>query len=186
MIGRNNHHYGMMMSQAWNPVFSNQKRELTWLRNSIVVPVIATRMTCPIEGCVWGCEWVETEFWHCQWCWWMTACVSVDMLRTLVKWLGLPINMDQTSAWLGESCSFEKFGIIVEYSKDDIDGIMQERRNSIANALELRLSCSNPLILNWRNIMASGKSAIFEIIFCDIMLLPNRQLDHWIHVALPK
>ena len=28
-----------------------------------------------------------------------------------------------------------------------IDGLMQERRNSIANALELRLSGTNPLIL---------------------------------------
>ena len=27
------------------------------------------------------------------------------------------------------------------------DGLMQERRNSIANALELRLSCTNPSIL---------------------------------------
>ena len=27
---------------------------------------------------------------------------------------------------------------------DNVDGLMQERRNSIANALELRLSCSNP------------------------------------------
>ena len=26
-----------------------------------------------------------------------------------------------------------------------IDGLVQERRNSIANALELRLSCTNPL-----------------------------------------
>ena len=29
----------------------------------------------------------------------------------------------------------------------DIDGWMQERRNSIANALELRLSCTNPSML---------------------------------------
>ena len=28
---------------------------------------------------------------------------------------------------------------------DKIDGLVQERRNSIANALELRLSCTNPL-----------------------------------------
>ena len=28
---------------------------------------------------------------------------------------------------------------------DQIDGLVQERRNSIANALELRLSCTNPL-----------------------------------------
>ena len=27
-----------------------------------------------------------------------------------------------------------------------IDGLMPERRNYIANALELRLSCTNPLI----------------------------------------
>ena len=27
-----------------------------------------------------------------------------------------------------------------------IDGLMQEKRNSIANALELRLSCTNPSI----------------------------------------
>ena len=27
-----------------------------------------------------------------------------------------------------------------------MDGLVQERRNSIANALELRLSCTNPLI----------------------------------------
>ena len=31
-------------------------------------------------------------------------------------------------------------------NKDDIDGLMQERHNSIANALELCLSCINPLI----------------------------------------
>ena len=30
-----------------------------------------------------------------------------------------------------------------------IDGLVQERRNSIANALELRLSCTNPSI--WSN-----------------------------------
>ena len=28
----------------------------------------------------------------------------------------------------------------------DIDGLVQDRRNSIANALELRLSCTNPSI----------------------------------------
>ena len=30
----------------------------------------------------------------------------------------------------------------------DIDGLVQERSNSIANALELRLSCTNPSILS--------------------------------------
>ena len=31
-------------------------------------------------------------------------------------------------------------------SDPHIDGLTQKRRNSIANALELRLSCTNPLI----------------------------------------
>ena len=31
-------------------------------------------------------------------------------------------------------------------NKHDIDGLVPERRNSIANALELRLSCINPSI----------------------------------------
>ena len=30
-----------------------------------------------------------------------------------------------------------------------IDGLVQERRNSIANALELHLSCTNPSIYRW-------------------------------------
>ena len=36
-----------------------------------------------------------------------------------------------------------------------IDGLVQERRNSIANALELRLSCTNPSIwphIIWTNV----------------------------------
>ena len=31
------------------------------------------------------------------------------------------------------------------FIQEKIDGLAQERRNSIANALELRLSCTNPL-----------------------------------------
>ena len=37
----------------------------------------------------------------------------------------------------------ELWGVCSEY----FDGLVQERRNSIANALELRLSCTNPSIL---------------------------------------
>ena len=32
------------------------------------------------------------------------------------------------------------------FNEHHIDGLVQERRNSIANALELRLSCTNPSI----------------------------------------
>ena len=34
----------------------------------------------------------------------------------------------------------------LQTSSDHINGSVQERHNSIANALELRLSCTNPLI----------------------------------------
>ena len=40
-----------------------------------------------------------------------------------------------------------------------VDGLMQERRNSIANALELRLSCTNPSMFIWVQIMACGLTA---------------------------
>ena len=36
----------------------------------------------------------------------------------------------------------------VSFPKPNIDGLVQERRNSIANELELRLSCTNPSILH--------------------------------------
>ena len=37
-----------------------------------------------------------------------------------------------------------------------LDGLVQERCNSIANALELRLSCTNPSICNVLDIKQSG------------------------------
>ena len=48
---------------------------------------------------------------------------------------------------------------LIQLKFADTDGLMQERRNSIASALELRLSCTNPSIENlshqpcqkWRN-----------------------------------
>ena len=45
---------------------------------------------------------------------------------------------------------FNNWQLFVSYIRQDnacrrqIDGLVQERRNSIANALELRLSCINP------------------------------------------
>ena len=41
--------------------------------------------------------------------------------------------------WLKSICSQEK-----------MEGLVQERRNSIANALELRLSCTNPSKWYWK------------------------------------
>ena len=54
----------------------------------------------------------------------------------------------------------------------NIDGLVQERRNSIANALELCLSCTNP-----------SRCQSLKIY---VPLLPNRKTNHWIEVALPQ
>ena len=42
-------------------------------------------------------------------------------------------------------CKSNAFGnVCPETLNENIDGLVQEIRNSIANALELRLSCTNP------------------------------------------
>ena len=50
---------------------------------------------------------------------------------------------------LGESNTKEHFYTDI---KVYIDGLMLKRCNSIANALELRFSCTNPSIYHWRKI----------------------------------
>ena len=53
--------------------------------------------------------------------------------------------------------------------KEKIDGLMQERRNSSALAMELRLSCINPLEWSdwlswWLSYLYSGNSYSIQII----------------------
>ena len=47
----------------------------------------------------------------------------------------------------------------IQFCDAYIDGLVQERRNSIANALELRLSCTNPSIYD---TMASMSDRFFQ------------------------
>ena len=42
-------------------------------------------------------------------------------------------------------------------SQPNMDGLVQERRNSIANTLELRLSCTNPSIWSWIYWLCSNR-----------------------------
>ena len=49
-----------------------------------------------------------------------------------------------------------------------IDGLVQERRNSIGNALALQLSCTNPSIIAWPWVMAGIRNNIMHS-FCDMM-----------------
>ena len=64
------------------------------------------------------------------------------------------------TSWSAGNIHIEK--IISNYksiitSNSYIDGLVQERRNSIANALELRLSCTNPSIYAISNITTLAK-----------------------------
>ena len=43
-------------------------------------------------------------------------------------------------------CIWKQFALYFMLPKDNIDGLLQGKRNSIANTLELRLSCTNPSI----------------------------------------
>ena len=58
--------------------------------------------------------------------------------------LSMPV-VDSYSTCLGcVLCCLYKLGVLLY-----VDGLMQERRNSIDNPLELRLSCTNPSIYGW-------------------------------------
>ena len=53
-----------------------------------------------------------------------------------------------------------------------IDDLVQERRNSIANAMELRLSCTNPLIC-WPELLINYNIMCkFSIMQGDIISFP--------------
>ena len=56
---------------------------------------------------------------------------------------------------------------------DHIDGLLQERRNSIALAMELRLSCTNPSI--WLNYITINEKMIYIKSNADINLIYIRR-----------
>ena len=66
-----------------------------------------------------------------------------------------------------------------------IDGLVQERRNSIANALELRLFCTNPSILRpdwpkWQTVFSNAFFKKSVTLFCPTSHKPNwANSHHW-------
>ena len=50
---------------------------------------------------------------------------------------------------------------------------MQERRNSIANALELRLSCTNPWIENVNGLMQERRNSIANALSYVVLALTH-------------
>ena len=71
------------------------------------------------------------------------------------------------------------YGIEIHYSMHHIDGLMQERRNSIANALELRLSCNNPSILSELFIMVCA-----ELLWRNVRI-QNVKFTSLLHYEIP-
>ena len=62
--------------------------------------------------------------------------------------LNMSCSFDQSARSIESRCVVKEISgpdtVRPIISSGEIDGLMQERRNSIANALELRLSCTNP------------------------------------------
>ena len=70
------------------------------------------------------------------------------------------------------------FGSANQYN---IDRLLQERRNSIANALELHLSCTNPLIW-WHCYFLALQIRTISIGYCKKDVTPL--LTHWSYIFL--
>ena len=76
-----------------------------------------------------------------------------------------------------------------------IDGLVQERRRSIANALELRLSCTNPTICTYEHcIIVSFSTYLQQDVYMNIVwLVPigfdidiklEALSDFWYHICI--
>ena len=71
---------------------------------------------------------------------WIRGLITFNRLNAKFFWENIKIYLYFLSFIIKTEIP-KKFEIIPH-----MDGLVQERRNSIANTLELRLSCNNPLI----------------------------------------
>ena len=86
-----------------------------------------------------------------------TVSVSTCQIRSLLcmqRLIGMSQQLTTLTTYLSMFLAF--FRCIY------IDGLVQQRRNSIANALELRLSCTNPSIYYGLQICV-GQTALFKM-----------------------
>ena len=65
-------------------------------------------------------------------------------MEPAITWANAGLDLCRHMAWLSRD-DLTHSGLN-SMAINHIDGLMQERRNSIANALELRLSCTKPSI----------------------------------------
>ena len=89
-----------------------------------------------------------------------------------VCWLSSFRWSDNISALQCDTMGYTQFNLMRIYQTD---GIVQERRNSIANALELRLSCTNPS--KWYLIHISRPQLLSDN-SCEIVLYISEVIQH--------
>ena len=82
--------------------------------------------------------------------------VQRNWIYYLVKWtMKFFINFDDNTfiTVMVDKTIFESYCMVLLAQRHYIDRFVQERHTSIANALELRLFCTNPSIFNWTAIV---------------------------------
>ena len=95
-------------------------------------------------------------------------------------WLILPRILWQQIFWtiMNNVCWVKFISVLRHWRRNHLDGLMQERHNSSANALELHFSCSNPSIckLLVNAVIAEGPSQSGSRISADEMM--NTQVSY--------
>ena len=82
-------------------------------------------------------------------------------MKNVEYWLRYWPKKDVTAVYWQKCYVSLQWWSMVTY---DIDGLVQERRNSIANALELRLSCTNPSSAELTVLIPCDKCDSYKII----------------------
>ena len=106
--------------------------------------------------------------------------LEIYFFALIFYWNLIPMGhaaIDNTLSLVQVMACFLVWQETITYTKNDqdeyIDGIEQRRRNSIANALELRLSCTNPSICSLR-------PRCVKVLLCYLLVLAcSFTIDLW-------
>ena len=123
--------------------YSNKKKEFKKMCNKQLVTLIGS------------CQHQQPNFTRVL----VSSIHNVKLLLNLFMLQCHMIPVDFLAAYVTQQPSSHRLFCSLNWKdQDQFDGLVQERRNSIANALELCLSCANPS--NWR--CATDHSCLFQ------------------------
>ena len=88
----------------------------------------------------------------------------VKSLLSWLRWSILVTTSCQIASETGDHFDVEDCEVCIRHAEFNIDGFLQERHNSIANALELRLTCTNP------SMYSPSPNAVFAISLAGTMI----------------